>query len=148
MTEKRTRCLSAAQATPNDSMSNAASRRCIEEMTSRKAAADRATIEHTDDANDYFDGVAYELSWWGRTRLGRREGRAYRPVAVTVEIDGKAREAFTYIPLPPPLPNQRPSTGSWIDLIVEGALENNMGMLLGELSSAGAEVTAVRGIPL
>lgn len=110
--------------------------------------ADRATIERTDDPADSFDGVAYELSWWGKARLDRCERRAYYSVPVTVEIDGHEREAFTYVPLPSSSPNQPLSPGSWMDSVMEGALENNMTKLLGELRSMGARVDAARAGPL
>jgi hypothetical protein len=74
--------------------------------------ADRASIERTDDPDDFFDGVAYDLSWWGKTRLDRREERAYSSIDVVVEINGVAHEAFTYIPLPKPEPDELPGRDS------------------------------------
>ncbi|HET8660156.1 MAG TPA: gamma-glutamylcyclotransferase family protein [Micromonosporaceae bacterium] len=106
--------------------------------------ANRATIQHTGDSRHAFDGVAYELSWWGKARLDRLERRSYEEVMVTIEVNGKARPAFTYVPLPPATAQTRLTPGSWIDLIIEGALENEMTALLAELRSAGAGVDALR----
>jgi hypothetical protein len=110
--------------------------------------ADRRSIERTDDPNDFFDGVAYDLSWWGKTRLDRREERAYSPIDVVVEIDGQEHKAFTYVPLPKPEPHELPELDSWIDLVVDGATENNMEMLLRELRSHHVNVNADRRVHL
>jgi hypothetical protein len=104
---------------------------------------ERATIHHTGIPADYCDGVAYELSWWGKVRLDRLERRAYQPVEVTVEINGQPRSAFTYVLLPTAGANRPLAPGSWLDLVIEGAAENNMTTLLDELRQAGAPVDAV-----
>lgn len=106
--------------------------------------ADRATIQHTGDDRHAFDGVAYELSWWGKTRLDRLERRSYEEVAVVIELNGEPRPAFTYVPLPPATAQSHLTPGSWIDLVIEGALENEMTALLAELRSAGAPIDALR----
>jgi hypothetical protein len=102
--------------------------------------ANRATIHRTSDEADAFDGVAYELSWWGKTRLDRLERRAYRTVPVIVEIDGRQREAFTYVPLPSSTVERALAPGSWIDFVIEGAHEHGMLGLIDELRAAGAPV--------
>jgi gamma-glutamyl AIG2-like cyclotransferase len=103
----------------------------------------RATIRHTGDDSDVVEGVAYELSWWGRAQLDRLERRAYRPVPVDIETAGGRRSGFTYhyldtqsSALQPPLP------GSWVDLVIEGAMESDLVGLLDELRAAGAPVRA------
>jgi hypothetical protein len=110
--------------------------------------ADRASIERTDDPDDFFDGVAYDLSWWGKTRLDRREERAYSSIDVVVEINGVEHDAFTYIPLPKPEPDELPGRDSWIDLVVDGANENKMDMLLRELRSHHVNVNGDRRVRL
>ncbi|MFI5912401.1 hypothetical protein [Dactylosporangium sp. NPDC051541] len=101
--------------------------------------ADRATIVKSKDKNsdDWFDGVAYEMSWWEKERLTRLESRAYEPITVTIELAGKSVEAFTFIPLPSPKGSAVLTTGSWIDLVKEGAIKNEMTQLLSELRRAG-----------
>lgn len=113
-------------------------RRDIKGMLS--GPADRATIQHTGNKRDAFDGVAYELSWWGKARIDRLERRAYEEVPVTIELEGKARPAFTYVPLPAATEKDHLARGSWIDLVVAGALENDMTGLLSELRAGGAPV--------
>jgi hypothetical protein len=105
--------------------------------------ADRATIVPSPSQDDWFDGVAYEMSWWEKERLTRLEQRAYERVDVTIEIDGKRVSAFTFVPLPSPRDKSALTAGSWIDLVKEGALENNMGRLLSELRIAGVPVDAL-----
>jgi len=107
--------------------------------------ADRATIKHTGDKLDKFDGVAYELSWWGKARIERVELRAYEEVAVTIELNGRARPAFTYVPLPAATEKDHLAFGSWIALVVEGARENKMADLLTELRDGGAPIDAMGG---
>jgi hypothetical protein len=102
--------------------------------------ADRETIEHTGQPDDAFDGVAYVLSWWGKARLDRTESRAYRSVPVNIEVNGQLLRAFTYLPLPPAEAGERKSPGSWIDLVIEGAIENRLVGLLDELRSAGVPI--------
>lgn len=110
-------------------------RRNIEKMVSGPAI--RATIYPTTDPSDWFDGVAYELSWWGKARLDRLEKRAYREVRVSIELRGSTQQAFTYIPLPPVTPESQLAHGSWIYEVARGAYENKMDHLLAELRSAG-----------
>ena len=107
--------------------------------------ADRATIKHTGDKLDKFDGVAYELSWWGKARIERVELRAYEEVDVTIELNGRARPAFTYVPLPAATEKDHLAFGSWIALVVEGARENKMADLLTELRDGGAPIDAMGG---
>jgi gamma-glutamylcyclotransferase (GGCT)/AIG2-like uncharacterized protein YtfP len=98
-----------------------------------------ATIEP--DEQDAFDGVAYELSWSGKARLDRLEKRAYREEEVNIELDdGRRLSAFTYIPLPKPTKSKRLESGSWMDLVVEGARERKMYGLLAQLRDAGAPI--------
>jgi len=106
--------------------------RHIEGMLS--GPADRATIEHTGREEDAFDGVAYELSWWGKAKIDRLERRAYEAVEVDIELNGQIHRAFTYVPLPKVTEKTELARGSWIDLVMEGALENEMTSLLTELS--------------
>jgi hypothetical protein len=108
-------------------------------------AGNRATLERTGDPGDCFDGIAYELSWWGKTQLDRMEHRAYQPIRVIVEIDGREHEAFTYVPLPSATPDHAPPQGGWIDSVIGGAIENGMTSFLDELRAAGAPVDAPRG---
>jgi hypothetical protein len=102
--------------------------------------ADRATIEYTDKDEDSFDGIAYELSWWGKERLDRHEQRAYGKEDVEIELNGQAYQAFTYVPLPEVTEKTQLTHGSWIDLVVEGARENQMTGLLSELLDGGARI--------
>jgi hypothetical protein len=113
-------------------------RRDIKGMLS--GPADRATIKFTDNEEDAFDGVAYELSWWGKARIDRLELRAYEQVTVDIEHNGRTRTAFTYIPLPAANEKDTLSVGSWIALVVEGARENQMNGLLAELRDGGAPI--------
>jgi hypothetical protein len=106
--------------------------------------ANRATIVRTGDSLDAFDGVAYELSWWGKARLGRLERRAYEETPVDIEFHGQARPAFTLVPLPPAKPSARFVRGSWIDTVVEGAQENDLTILLDELRDAGVPLNIDR----
>jgi hypothetical protein len=100
--------------------------------------ADRATIKFTDNEQDAFDGVAYDLSWPGKARLDRLERRAYKEVDVTIKLDdGQLVPAFTYVPLPEATEGTRLADGSWIDLVVEGARERKMWDLVDELRDAG-----------
>ncbi|MEV4510737.1 hypothetical protein AB0K00_17415 [Dactylosporangium sp. NPDC049525] len=99
--------------------------------------ADRTTIVETGDADDWFDGVAYEMSWWEKERLTRLERRAYEEVPVTIEINGRPVDAFTFVPLPSAASRRELQSGSWIDLVKEGALENDMVRLLTDLRQAG-----------
>jgi len=117
-------------------------RRDIKGMLS--GPANRATIQHTGSKQDSFDGVAYELSWWGKARIDRLERRAYEEVTVTIELDGKRRRAFTYVPLPAATEKDHLARGSWIDLVVEGAVENEMTGLLAELRDGGAPINTDR----
>jgi hypothetical protein len=105
---------------------------------------ERATIHHTGDPADHCDGVAYELSWWGKVRLDRLERRAYSPTEVTIEVNGQRTTAFTYVLLPTPAADQPLAPGSWLDLVIEGATENNMTTLLDELRHAGAPIDELR----
>ena len=103
--------------------------------------ADKATIKFTENEQDAFDGVAYDLSWSGKARLDRLERRAYREVNVTIELDdGQLVPAFTYVPLPKATEETRLADGSWIDLVVEGARERKMWDLVDELRDAGAPI--------
>jgi hypothetical protein len=117
-------------------------RRDIKGMLS--GPADRATIQFTDNEEDAFDGVAYELSWWGKARIDRLELRAYEEVSVDIEHNGRTRTAFTYIPLPAANEKDTLSVGSWIALVVEGARENQMTGLLAELRDGGAPIDDIR----
>jgi hypothetical protein len=45
--------------------------------------------------------------------------------------------------LPTTAANQPLAPGSWLDLVIEGAAENNMTALLDELRRAGAPIDAV-----
>jgi len=103
-----------------------------------------AIIQQTGDRQDAFDGVAYELSWSGKARIDRIELRAYEEVAVTIELNGKDRPAFTYVPLPAATEKDHLARGSWIDLVVEGARENKMNSLLAELRDGGAPIDVNR----
>ncbi len=117
--------------------------RHIEGMLS--GPADRATIKKTDEREDAFDGVAYELSWWGKARIDRLEKRAYAEERVDIELKGKTRQAFTYVPLPAvtEVTNENKlAPGSWIALVVEGALENKMTRLLTGLQDSGVRIDA------
>lgn len=110
--------------------------------------ADRNTIRRTGNDRDSFDGVAYRLSWWGKTRLDELEGRAYEPVDVVINLKGKPTDAFTYIPLPASRKDQPLSPDSWIDLVIEGAQENRMRRLLNDLTRAGGPIREpTRGAP-
>jgi hypothetical protein len=102
--------------------------------------ADRATIEHTGKREDAFGGVAYELSWWGKARIDRLERRAYEEKSVEIELNGQVHQAFTYVPLPAVTEKTDLARGSWIYLVVEGALENEMTGLLTELRDGGARI--------
>ena len=119
-------------------------KRHIEGMLS--GPADRATIEKkTEEGEDAFDGVAYELSWWGKARIDRLEKRAYGEERVNIELNGETRQAFTYVPLPAvrEVTNKNKlAPGSWIALVVEGALENKMTRLLTELQHSGVRIDA------
>jgi hypothetical protein len=114
--------------------------RHIEGMLS--GPADRATIERTGNPEDAFDGVAYELSWWGKARIDRLERRAYEEVSVDIELNGQVCRAFSYVPLPAVTQKTELARGSWIDLVVEGALENEMTSLLTELRGGGIRINA------
>lgn len=93
------------------------------------------------DEEDAFDGVVYELSWFGKARLDRLEKRAYEEKRVTVELDeGGQLSAFTYVPLPKATEAKRLASGSWMDLVVEGARERQMHGLLAQLRDAGAPI--------
>ncbi|WP_066376455.1 gamma-glutamylcyclotransferase family protein [Herbidospora mongoliensis] len=102
--------------------------------------ADRSTIHWTGDLDDRFDGVAYEVTWWEKTVLDRRERRAYKPVEVDIELSGTTTQAFTYIPLPSSEPGKRSPAGSWINEVIDGALENDVVDLLDELRGLGTTV--------
>ena len=102
-----------------------------------------ATIKKNPDDKGSLEGVAYELSWWGKTRLDRLERRAYRPIFVPIEVDGRMIEAFTYVPLPPSTSDQKFPPGSWIEFVAEGAVENNLVELLDELRAAGAPIDSL-----
>jgi hypothetical protein len=102
--------------------------------------ADRATIEYTGKREDAFDGVAYELSWWGKARIDRLERRAYGAVDVEIKLHGKVYQAFTYVPLPAVTEKTELARGSWIHLVVEGAQENEMTGLLTELRDCGVRI--------
>ena len=102
--------------------------------------ADRATIQYTGDKNDAFDGVAYDLSWWGKAKLDRLERRAYEEVPVIIESEEQECNAFTYVPLPAATEKDHIARGSWIDLVVAGAIENRMTGLLAELRAGGAPI--------
>ncbi|MBO3752071.1 gamma-glutamylcyclotransferase [Streptosporangiaceae bacterium NEAU-GS5] len=102
--------------------------------------ADRSTIHRTGDPNDHFDGVAYEVTWWEKTMLDRRERRAYQSVDVDVELNGSIISAFTYVPLPSSTPGIRSPAGSWINEVIDGAIENEVVDILGELRSLGTPV--------
>ena len=118
-------------------------KRHIEGMLS--GPADRATIEKTKEIEDAFDGVAYQLSWWGKARIDRLEKRAYGVELVDIELKGKIRKAFTYVPLPAVTEvtnKNKLAPGSWIALVVEGALENKMTRLLAELQDGGVQIDA------
>jgi hypothetical protein len=117
-------------------------RRDIKGMLS--GPANRATIQYTGEEQDSFDGVAYELSWSGKARMDRLELRAYEAVNVTIKHNGRDRPAFTYIPLPEATKKDKLEVGSWIDLVVEGARENQMTGLLAELRDGGAPIDAIR----
>jgi hypothetical protein len=97
----------------------------------------QGTIHETGEDADHFDGVAYELSWWDKERLDQLERRAYKQTEVYVEIGGIRTKAFTYVPLPPGSNETTKSPGSWIYYVVEGAQQNEMDELLGELRSVG-----------
>jgi hypothetical protein len=113
-------------------------RRSIKAMLSGPAF--EATIEPGDE-QDAFDGVAYELSWSGKARLDRLEKRAYKEEKVPIELDdGRQLSAFTYVPLPKPTETKRLASGSWMDLVVEGARERKMYGLLAQLRDAGAPI--------
>jgi hypothetical protein len=116
-------------------------RRDIQGMLS--GPADRATIQHTGGQHDKFDGVAYELSWWGKARIERVELRAYEEMPVTIELNGRARPAFTYVPLPAATEKDYLAVGSWIALVVEGARKHKMADLLAELRDGGAPIDAM-----
>jgi len=99
-----------------------------------------ATIERGSE-DDAFDGVAYELSWSGKAKLDRLEKRAYKEEEVTIELDdGQQLDAFTYVPLPKATEAERLASGSWMDLVVEGASERKMYGLLAQLRDAGAPI--------
>jgi hypothetical protein len=102
--------------------------------------ADRATIEQTGKREDTFDGVAYELSWWGKAKIDRLERRAYSERGVEIELNGQVYQAFTYVPLPAVQEKTQLAHGSWIDLVVEGARENDITDLLAELRDSGAHI--------
>jgi hypothetical protein len=87
--------------------------------------------------------VAYELSWWGKARLDRLERRAYKEVSVNIHVKGTIRKAFTYVPLPRATSRDL-SPGSWIDDVIEGAIENNITDLLTELGNAGLPIDGSR----
>jgi hypothetical protein len=106
--------------------------------------ADRRSIRRTGNRADSFDGVAYELSWWGKARLDSLERRAYGEVPVEINLHGENVEAFTYVPLPKVTEDSRLSPDSWIYYVVEGAIENRMDSLLAELRSAGVRVEEFR----
>ncbi|HZN18193.1 MAG TPA: gamma-glutamylcyclotransferase family protein [Micromonosporaceae bacterium] len=114
------------------------------DIRSLLAGPARATIQYTGNAQHAFDGVAYELSWWGKARLDRLERRSFEEVAVVIDLDGRPRPAFTYVRLPPATAQNDLTPGSWIDLVVEGAVENEMTALLAELRAAGAPIDAPR----
>ena len=112
--------------------------RNIEAMLSGPAY--EATIVPGDE-QDAFDGVAYELSWAGKARLDRLEKRAYKEEKVAIELDdGRQLPAFTYVPLPKATEAKRLESGSWMDLVVEGARERKMYGLLAQLRDAGAPI--------
>ncbi|WP_426509682.1 gamma-glutamylcyclotransferase family protein [Dactylosporangium sp. McL0621] len=119
-------------------------RRNINAMIDRPA--DRATIVESEskDSDDWFDGVAYEMSWWEKERLTRLESRAYARRDVTIEIAGVPVDAFTFVPLPSPKGSAVLRSGSWIDLVKEGAIENDMTQLLSELRRAGVPFGELR----
>jgi hypothetical protein len=106
--------------------------------------ADRRSIRRTGDRADSFEGVAYELSWWGKARLDSLERRAYKEVPVEVDLHGESVKAFTYVPLPKVTEDSHLSPDSWIYYVVEGAIENRMDRLLAELRSAGVRVEEFR----
>jgi hypothetical protein len=104
--------------------------------------ADRSTIRRTNDKDDAFDGVAYELSWWGKKRLHRLESRAYQEVEVKIEIDGHQATAFTYLPWTSSPASEAPKQpGSWIWLVIEGAKHFRLENLLAELRARGVVET-------
>ncbi|MEJ3745960.1 gamma-glutamylcyclotransferase family protein [Actinomycetes bacterium KLBMP 9797] len=103
--------------------------------------ADRSTIHQTGKPDDSFDGVAYDVTWWEKTILDHRERRAYESIEVEVELDGLPTKAFTYIPLPSSEPGIQLPVGSWINEVIDGALENGVVDLLAELHRLGASVT-------
>jgi len=106
--------------------------------------ADRRAIERTGNRKDYFPGVAYELSWGEKARMDRSEKRTYEEVAVTIEINGKARAAFIYVPLPMGTEITGRARRRWIDLVEEGAEQNNMTEFLTALREGRARTDADR----
>jgi hypothetical protein len=102
------------------------------------APADRATI--VPELGAWFDGVAYEMSNWDARRLTLLEGRAYQRVDVNIEVEGRVVKAFTFVPRPSAKNLPVREEGSWIDLVVAGARENEMIDLLDDLRRGGAPV--------
>lgn len=102
--------------------------------------ADSRSVEFTGERQDFFGGVAYELSWRGKAKMDRREQRAYQEFPVEIEHKGKMRPAFIYVPLPKASEITGRARRRWLDLVEEGARENKMTDFLIRLREARARI--------
>jgi hypothetical protein len=107
--------------------------------------ADIRAIEYTGKRENFFDGVAWELSWRGKARMDRRERRTYQEFPVDIEHKGKMRPAFIYVPLPKASETTGRARRRWLDLVEEGASDHNMADFLTRLREARARIEGDSG---
>jgi hypothetical protein len=107
--------------------------------------ADSRAIMHTGEKEDFFDGVAYELSWRGKAKLDRRELRAYQEFPVNIELKGKMRPAFIYVPLPKTSETTGRARRRWLDHVEKGASDHKMTDFVVRLREARSRIEGDNG---
>ncbi len=83
--------------------------------------ADSRAITNTGKKEDFFGGVAYELPWRGKAKLDRRELRSYQEFPIDIELKGKTRPAFIYVPLPKTSETTGRARRRWLDHVRKGS---------------------------
>jgi hypothetical protein len=107
--------------------------------------ADSRAIMNTGKKEDSFGGVAYELSWRGKAKLDRRELRAYQEFPVDIELKGKIRPAFIYVPLPKTSETTGRARRRWLDHVEKGASDHKMTEFVARLREARSRIEGDSG---
>lgn len=96
------------------------------------ATAAAAGIEHSDHESDFIEGVVYNLTAEEKRSIDKIEAGGYQPASIEFKLKGRHVFGFTHVPITLDSALGLKPTGSYIELLLEGAETNGLTNLVKE----------------